>query len=139
PGRVAPDPGDDPRGQADRGTPRPGGAGPLELDPPVVRGPGARRRLRPRLRRGGAPDRGRLGQLLALRRAGPVRRAARVPVHAVPARAGAGAALPAAGRRARAVPGPDLRVPRRGAARADRDTAAERDLPPGTDPRAPCG
>ena len=36
-----------------------------------------------------------LGRLLALHRAGPVRRAARVPVHAVPARAGAGAALPA--------------------------------------------
>jgi hypothetical protein len=47
---TAPDPGDAPRGQADRGAPRPGGAGALQLDPPVVRGPGARRRLRPGLR-----------------------------------------------------------------------------------------
>ena len=34
------------------------------------------RQLRPGLRRGGAPDRGRVGQFLALRRAGPLRRAA---------------------------------------------------------------
>ena len=62
-------------------------------------GPRADRRLRARLRRGGAPDRGRLGGLLALPGARTVRRAARAPVHGVPARAGAGAALPGAGRR----------------------------------------
>jgi hypothetical protein len=84
PGRDAPDPRHAPERQADRDRPRPGGARPLQLDPPVVRGPGASRRLRPGLRRGGAPDRGGLGQLLALHRARPLRRAARVPVHALP-------------------------------------------------------
>src|ERR1700733_12829212 len=58
PGGSAPDPGPGPGGQADRGATRPGGAGPLELDPPVVGGPGPGRRLRPGLRRGGAADRG---------------------------------------------------------------------------------
>src|SRR5712691_6808273 len=76
PGGGAPDPRDAARGQANRGGPRSGGAGALQLDPPVVGGPGAGRRLRPGLRRGGAPDRGRLGQLLALHWAWPVRRAA---------------------------------------------------------------
>ena len=44
-----------------------------------------------------APDRGGLGQLLALHRARPLQRATPVPVHAVPARAGPRPALPAAG------------------------------------------
>src|SRR3982074_2795800 len=40
--------------QAGGGGTGPGRAGSLQLGPPVVRGPGARRRLRPGLRRGGA-------------------------------------------------------------------------------------
>ena len=43
----------DPGRQDDRDPARPGRAGALELDPPVVGGPGAGRRLRPGLRRGG--------------------------------------------------------------------------------------
>ena len=58
-------------------------------------------RFRRGLRRRGRADRGRLGAVLALRRPGPVRRAAGAPVHAVPPRAGAGAPLSRAGRRAR--------------------------------------
>ena len=54
----------------------------------------------------------------------PLRRATPVPVHPLPPRAGPGPALPAAGRRARADPGPDLRVPRRTDGRADANAAA---------------
>ena len=69
--------------------------GPLQLDPPVVRGPRARRRLRPRLRlRRNAGSRPAGPASGTTPRLGGLRRAARVPVHAVPARAGPGAALP---------------------------------------------
>ena len=74
-----------------------------------------------------------LGQLLALHRAWPLRRAARVPVHALPARAGPRPPLPAAGRRARARPWTRicafLGVEQ---GRPGRDTAAERHGPPRT-------
>ncbi|WP_344845203.1 hypothetical protein [Nonomuraea dietziae] len=53
------------------------------------------------VRRGGAQDLGGMGALLALHRARPVRRAARPPVHAVPARAGPGLQVPGPGGQAR--------------------------------------
>ena len=55
-----------------------------------------------------------LGALLALRGAGPLRRAAGPPVRAVPARAGAADPLPRAARRAGGDRGPGVPVPRRG-------------------------
>jgi hypothetical protein len=94
---------------ADRDPARYGGTGPLKLDPPVVGGTGSHRRRGGGLRRGGPPDRGRLGGLLALRRARPVRRATAAPVRSVSQGPGHGLALPhprpGPGRRA----GPDLR------------------------------
>ena len=45
-----------PDGRADRDRPGPGGAVPLQLDPPVVGRTGAHRRFRPGLRRGAAAD-----------------------------------------------------------------------------------
>ena len=105
----------------------------------MVGRPGAGRRLRPRLRRGGAADRGRLGVLLALQGTRPLRRAARARVHPVPARAGAGAQVPAADRRARRHPRPDLRLPRGRDRAADRDPPGERHRPPGAHAGAPRG
>ena len=65
------------------------GAG-LEPEADFASGPGPRART----------DRGGVGALLALRGARPLRRAARPPVRAVPARAGAADPLPRAARRA---------------------------------------
>ena len=101
-------------------------------------GPGAGRRLRPRLRRGGAADRGRLGAASGT----------------TPGWAGTASSSSTCSRCSRASrcwcsatgswwTGPPQTldricgVPRRGAGGADRDAAGERDRPPGADPRAP--
>ena len=84
--------------EADRGAPRPGRPGLLELDAPVGRRSRAVRRRRRGVRARGAADRRGLGAVLALPRARHVRPPARRPLRALPARAGAAAALPGAGR-----------------------------------------
>ena len=131
PGGAAADQGPDPGGQAHRDPQGPGRAGALQLDAPVVGGPGAGRRLHPGLRRGGAPGRRRLGIVLALHRARQVRGAARLRVLAVPPRAGARPAVPPAGGRAGRHARPDLRLPRRRPGRRRRDPQGERNQPPG--------
>ena len=130
-----------PRRQDDRDPAGPGRAGPLELDPPVVGRAGAGRRLRPRLRRGGRPGRGRVGPVLALHAARPLRRAAGAPVPAVPPGAGVHPALPRAAGHTGAGPRRHLRVPRRApghrrpGAEGERHRAAERLAdPPGRSP-----
>ena len=136
PGRAPPHPRADPAGQADRRAAGSGRAGALQLDAPVVGRARADRGLRPRLRGGAAPDRGGLGQLLALHQPRPVRRAAGAPVPPVPPRAGAGAALPLAGRQPGGDARPDLRLPRRRAgdhrqpAPGERDRASRGDASP---------
>ncbi len=69
-----------PRDQGDRRGPRPGRPRLLQLGAPARRRAGAGGRLRGRGAAGGAPDRRRLGAVLALPRAGAVRRAAARPV-----------------------------------------------------------
>ena len=98
PGGARAHPRDGARGQAHRRGPRPGRPGVLELDAPVVRRARAGRRLRGRVRAEptGSPPAGRRSGTTGAR---PVRRAARAPVHLLPARAGARAALPRPGRR----------------------------------------
>ena len=71
-------------------------------------------------------DRRGLGALLALRRPRSLRRAARPPVQAVPARAGAADPLPRAARRAGGDRGPGVPVPRRRHRRDHRGAAAQR-------------
>ena len=100
---------------------------------------GAGRGLRPGLRRGTAAHRRRLGVVLALHRAEPIRRAAGVPVLDLPARAGARPPVPRAGRHTGPDPGPDLRLPRRRAGPHRRDTAAERHGPSRGDAGPPRG
>ena len=101
PGRAAPYPRAGAGRQADRDPAGPGGAGPFELDPPVVGRPRPGRRLRAGLRRGGTPDRGGLGRLLALHRARPLRGAAGAPLLGVPRGSGLRLPLPRPGRAAR--------------------------------------
>jgi hypothetical protein len=137
PGRPAAHPRAGPRRPADRDPARSGGAGALELDAPVVGGPRSRRRLRRCLRRGGAPDRGGLGGLLALHGARALRRAARASVHGVPQGAGPRVPLPRADRESCPGPRPDLRVPRRARRRAHRRAAGERHRPPAAVAPAP--
>ena len=69
-----------PARQAHRRATRPGRARALELDPPVVGRARPDRRLRPGMRGRGRADRGRLGGLLALQAARPVRAAGAAPV-----------------------------------------------------------
>ena len=130
PGRATPHPRADTGRQADRDLARPGGAGAFELDPPVVRGPGPGRRLRPGLRRGAAPDRGRLGGLLVLHRARALRGAARASLYGVRPGAGLRLPLPGPARVPRPGPGPDLRLPRRADRHPHRAAPGERHGPP---------
>ena len=111
-----------PAGRAPRGR-RPGPDRPRlqQLDAPVVRRAGARVGLRHRLRpRGGAGAR-RLGAVLALPRAGPLRRAAPAPAPVRRSRTDPGRALPRPGGRARRDRRPGQPVPRhpRGTGRLD--------------------
>ena len=94
PGRPPPDRRGAARRTPDRGGPRPGRSGLLQLDAPVVRRARAGARLRGRVRPAGRAGPGRLGAVLALPRARDVRRAARPPLRARRPVAGAGDALP---------------------------------------------
>ena len=105
------------------GTPR---AGPLQLGAPARTRAWNPRPTSLRARPRGRAHRRGLGALLALRRAGPLRRAARPPLRPVPARAGAAAPLPRAARRPRRDARPGLPVPRRRDRRDQHGAAAQR-------------
>ena len=118
-----------PGGPHDRVAARPGRPGPLQLDPSLVGRPRAGGRLPAGLRPGGPPGGARLGAVLAVPGARPLRRAAAAAVRGGAARAGAAAALPGPARGAGADPRHDLRLPRRRDRCGDRDPGRERHHP----------
>ncbi len=122
-----------PARQAHRRGARPGRAGALQLDPPVVGRARPDRRLRPRMRRRRAADRGGLGRLLALQADRPVRAAGPAAVLDLPPQPGPAVPVPRPHRRPGGHAGPDLRLPRhragpdRGGAAGERHSAPRAD------------
>ena len=100
------------RGATDRGRARPHRPCLQQLDAPVVRRPRAGAGLRDGVRPPGRAGGGRLGAVLALPRAGAVRRAARAPPRPRRRRPGPGAALPRPDRRPAHHRRPSLPLPR---------------------------
>jgi len=113
-------------GEADLRGARPDRPGLQQLDAPVVRRPRARGGLRARLRAPGRAGRRRLGAVLALPRARPVRRAVRPPLRAGRPAAQPDPALQGHHRRARPHPEPGLRVPRHRPGPGHRDPPGQR-------------
>ena len=112
-------------GAARGGAARPGRPCVLELDAPVGGRARAVRRRHRGVRAGGGAGGRRVGAVLALPRFGHVRPTGSGPVRALPARAGAAAALPEPHRRPLVDAQPGLPVPGRLGGRRDRDPVRE--------------